>query len=53
MQPARGTVFECMTQVQQRTGRLCFVRGEILGYDHELVATGEAVFRIIQSGPIF
>ncbi len=51
--PARGDVFQCETQVQHRTGRLCFVSGKIMGSDHELVATGEAVFRIIQTPPIF
>jgi len=51
--PARSAGFQCETQIQHRTGRLCFVRGQIVGSDRELVATGEAVFRIIQAAPIF
>ena len=51
--PARSDVFECTAQIQHRTGRLCFVNGKIVGSDQELVATGEAVFRIIQTAPIF
>lgn len=51
--PARAESFYCSTQILRRTGRLCFVRGEIVGHEHELVATGEAIFRIIQTAPIF
>jgi uncharacterized protein (TIGR00369 family) len=51
--PARGDIFDCTTRIQHRTGRLCFVNGKIEGPDRELVATGEAVFRIIQAPPIF
>ncbi len=51
--PARGDIFGCAALVQHRTGRLCFVEGKIEDADHELVATGEAVFRIIQTPPIF
>ena len=51
--PARSEVFQCETHIQHRTGRLCFVNGKIVGLDHELVATGEAVFRIIQTPSIF
>ena len=51
--PARGEIFDCRAQIQHRTGRLCFVNGKVLGSGNELVATGEAVFRIIQVAPIF
>jgi len=52
-EPARSDIFQCEAQIQHRTGRLCFVKGKIAGSDQELVATGEAVFRIIQTPPIF
>jgi uncharacterized protein (TIGR00369 family) len=47
--PARGDTFLCHARVIHRTGRMCFVRGEILGEKGQLLAMGQATFRIIKS----
>ena len=50
--PAKGPVFTCEAQVLHRTGRSCFVRGEIRDADGNLVAMAQATFRIIKTEPI-
>ena len=50
--PAKGPVFTCDAQVLQRTGRTCFVRGESRDESGNLVAMGQATFRIIKSHAI-
>ena len=50
--PATGPVFTCETQVLHRTGRTCFVRGESRDEHGNLVAMGQATFRIFPSHEI-
>jgi uncharacterized protein (TIGR00369 family) len=51
-QPAKGPAFTCEAQVLHRTGRSCFVRGESRDEDGNLVAMGQATFRIIKAEDI-
>jgi uncharacterized protein (TIGR00369 family) len=46
--PARGPSFACHAWTTHRTNRLSFVRAEILGPENEVLALGQAVFRIIK-----
>jgi acyl-coenzyme A thioesterase PaaI-like protein len=50
--PAKGPVFTCEAQVLHQTGRSCFVRGESRDKDGNLVAMGQATFRILNVEPI-
>jgi uncharacterized protein (TIGR00369 family) len=46
--PARGKFFICSAWTQHRTGRTSFVRADIQDIDGNLVAMGQANFRIIK-----
>ena len=46
--PAKGPEFTCEAEVRHRTGRTCFVRAESRDEKGELVAMGQATFRIIR-----
>jgi uncharacterized protein (TIGR00369 family) len=46
--PAKGAYFLCRAQTAHRTGRLSFVRAEILDPHARVLALGQAVFRIIK-----
>ena len=46
--PARGDQFSCQAQAIHQTGRLSFVRADILDSDDQVVACGQATFRIIK-----
>lgn len=46
--PARGASFACRAWTTHRTRRLSFVRAEILGPEEEVLAIGQAVFRVIK-----
>jgi len=48
-QPAKGPAFTCEAQVLHRTGRSCFVRGESRDEDGNLVAMGQATFRVLKA----
>ena len=50
--PAKGPVFTCEAEVLQRTGRSCFVRGESRDQNGNVVAMGQATFRIFPSHEI-
>ena len=45
--PARGDFFLCRAQVSHKTGRMSFVKAEILDDADNVVAVGQAVFRMI------
>jgi uncharacterized protein (TIGR00369 family) len=47
--PARGESFGCRAWVVQRTGRMSFMRAEIHDQKDQLVAMGQATFRIIKA----
>ena len=47
--PAKGNLFTCSASTAHRTGRLCFVRGEIHNPEGQLIAMGQATFRVIES----
>lgn len=51
--PAKGAIFTCEAQVKHTTGHLCFVYAVIKDENQQLVAVGQAVFRIIPSAPVF
>ena len=46
--PAKGAYFSCRARTTHRTGRLSFVRAEIYDPDNQVLALGQAVFRIIK-----
>jgi uncharacterized protein (TIGR00369 family) len=46
--PAKGAFFTCRAWTTHRTGRLCFVRADILDPAGGVLALGQAVFRIIK-----
>jgi uncharacterized protein (TIGR00369 family) len=46
--PAKGDHFTCVARITHETGRLTFVRGEIHDVENQLVALGQAAFRIIR-----
>jgi uncharacterized protein (TIGR00369 family) len=46
--PAKGAYFSCCAWTTHRTGRLSFVRAEIYDPDNQVLALGQAVFRIIK-----
>lgn len=45
---ARGNYFSCRACTAHRTGRLSFVRSEIHDSNDQLVAIGQATFRIVK-----
>lgn len=47
--PAKGDLFTCSAWTIHQTGRLSFVRAEIRDAPGQLVATGQATFRIIET----
>jgi uncharacterized protein (TIGR00369 family) len=47
--PARGGSFTCDAWVTQRTGRMNFMRAEIRDKKEQLIAMGQATFRIIKA----
>lgn len=47
--PARGDVFLCHARVNHKTGRMSFVRGEILDYQGQILAMGQATFSLIRN----
>ena len=46
--PARGDRFSCQAQTIHQTGRLSFVRADITDGDDNIIASGQATFRIIK-----
>jgi uncharacterized protein (TIGR00369 family) len=46
--PAKGDHFTCVARITHETGRLTFVRGEIHDMENQIVALGQAAFRIIR-----
>jgi uncharacterized protein (TIGR00369 family) len=46
--PAKGEYFTCRAWTTHRTGRMCFARAEILNPGNQVLALGQAVFRIIK-----
>ena len=50
--PARGDRFTCAAWTTHRTGRLGFVRAEISDAKGQLVAMGQATFRIFEMDPV-
>jgi uncharacterized protein (TIGR00369 family) len=46
--PARGSKFCCRAQTLHQTGRLSFVQGDITDAGDQVIATGQATFRIIK-----
>jgi uncharacterized protein (TIGR00369 family) len=47
--PAKGDHFTCVARITHETGRLTFVRGEIHDMENQIVALGQAAFRIIRN----
>ena len=47
--PAKGKSFTCSAWVTHRTGRLSFVRAEIHDLNRQLLAMGQATFRVISA----
>ena len=47
--PAKGKLFSCSAWTTHRTGRLCFVRAEIHNAEGQLIAMGQAIFRVIET----
>jgi uncharacterized protein (TIGR00369 family) len=48
--PAKGDVFICSAWATHRSGRLSFVRAEIQDTKGQLLAMGQATFRIVLTG---
>jgi uncharacterized protein (TIGR00369 family) len=46
--PANDNPFFCSAWITHRTGRLRFARADLQNANHQLVAMGQATFRIIQ-----
>ena len=46
--PARGGKFHCRAQTIHQTGRLSFVHADITDAGDQVIATGQATFRIIK-----
>lgn len=46
--PARGAYFLCKSWVLHKTGRICFVRSDIMDSDGGLVCFGHASFRVVK-----
>ena len=46
--PARGDLFTCIAWTTHRTGRMSFVRADVHDPHKNLLASGQATFRVIQ-----
>lgn len=47
--PAKGNYFTCVAKTTHKTGRLTFVRAEILDEKEELVAMGQGTYRVVEA----